>query len=155
MSGTKILVLHLKEIIRAVVFTVFGIILLFAIIYFFIAQDQPATPEASLSYSPSEEISLSTFIAGTYFAEIPLNFESAGVEVTVTENEIVNIVLTELSDNHQTFYPLLSPTLYSLAQEIIESQSLEVTMSYENAVTSTLLVDAISRALHEATLSES
>lgn len=152
MSGTKILVLHIREIIRAVIFAVSGLILIFAIIYFFIAQDQTATPEVSLGYSPPEEkTSVTTFVPGTYFAEIPLNIDSAGVEVTVTENEIISIALTELSDIHETFYPLLAPTMYSLAKEIIESQSLDITMSSENAVTSTLLVNAISRALHDAT----
>jgi len=151
MSGTKILVLHLKEIIRGAAFIFFGLILIFAIVYFFFSQNQSATPETPLSYSPpEEERSVNAFVPGTYFAEIPLNISPVSVEVTVTENEIVNIVLTELSDTHLTFYPLLTPTMYAIAQEIIENQSLDITISSETSVTSNLLVNAISRALDEA-----
>lgn len=157
MSGTKILVLHIKEIIRGITFIFFGLTLIFTIIYFLFSQNQNVAPENPSTYSPPEDehsvhTSVHTFVPGTYFAEIPLNTSPAGVEVTVTENEIVNIALTDLSDAHQTFYPLLTPTMYTLAQEIIESQSLDVTVSSENSVTSGLLVNAISKALGEASV---
>lgn len=153
MSGTKFLVLHLKEIIKAGALALVGLILLIAIIYFFMPKEQSSSPQVLVdnsSNSSDSSDSALTFIPGTYSSQIPLNNSPASVEVTVTENEITNIALSQLTETQELFYPLLTPTMNTLSQEIIDSQSLNITSSVENSVTNQVLVNAISKALHEA-----
>lgn len=150
MTGTKILVFNAKQLIKGATYAIVGIIMLIAIIYFFMPKGEDASSQSLLEYLPNTLESGFAFTPGTYLSEISLNNKPATVEVTVTENEIVSIALGELTESHHLFYPLLMPTMNEIAQEIIESQSLNITKFQDNAVTSQILINAISRALDEA-----
>ena len=135
MTGTKILVLHIRQIIKAALFITGIVLLLFILMFFFLGRDSATQ---------------SVFNPGTYTAQITLNYKPAQIEVTVTEDEITNIVLNPLSENQEIFYPLLMSTTEAIAGEIIENQSLSIVSSYENITTSKVVINAISRALEMA-----
>jgi len=143
MTGTRIFVFHVRQIIKASAFVVVGLIALASLLYFIVARDSVG----STAYA--EEPGL--FVPGTYHAEVLLGYKHANVAVTVTEDEITSIVLEELTQNQEILYPLLRPTMYGIAQEIIENQNLYISSNFENAVTSQVLMNAIARALEQGT----
>ena len=143
MNRPRIFVFHIKQIIKASAFIIIGLLVLVSLVYFFFQRDDGSVPVARYD-------NYQLFLPGTYRAKVTLSYRPVYVEVTVTEDEITRILLEPLSENQEVFYPLLSPTMDNIAQEIIYSQSLNVTSTYENATTSRVLVNAISRALYEA-----
>lgn len=133
----KIIVVQLKEVIRTAAFAIIGLILIILLIYFFIPKDN--SPAAI--YTP-----------GTYSSEIILHSNPVLVSVTVSGDEIEMIELLNMQASQGSFYPLFEPTLDELAKEIIETQSLEVSASTDTAVTSSILLEAVSNALSKAEL---
>lgn len=138
MGGTKIIVLKLKEIIKTALIVIAGIILILLLIKFFLPKDKDNAGE-SVRYMP-----------GTYTAEIYLSKGSADVEVTVSEDKITKVVLKNIDESQEVFYPLLKPTMEIIASEILETQSLTVDIPSENTVTGQVLVGAIEEALEKA-----
>lgn len=136
MTGTKILVLHIRQIVKGLLVGVGLVLLLFLILIFFFGNNESQTSRV--------------FNPGTYTAYINLNYKPATLEVTVTEDEITSIILTPLSDNQEVFYPLLTPTALEIVEDILMTQNLEINATYENAATSKVVVNAISRALELA-----
>ncbi len=61
----------------------------------------------------------------------------------------------DVSEALETMYPLMEPALESLAEQICSTQSLEgLTYASENQYTSQVLLDAVSRALDKAAVTE-
>ena len=143
--GPKIFVFHVSQIIKITTFVVIGLIVLFSLIFYFTSRSADSTPTAMYTQENAGQ-----FIPGTYRAKVYLSYLPVFVEVTVTEEEIVSIVFEELTDNQLVFYPLLEPTIERITYEIVSSQDLQVTSTYEDAVTSKLVFSAVYRALNEA-----
>jgi len=135
MGGTKIVVLQLKEIIKTAVFTIIGIGLIVLLIYMFIPKEEK---EAAL-YNP-----------GTYSAEIILHNNPVSIEVTVNENEIVDIKMLNMNQTQEVFYPLFDTALEQIQQDIINNQSTDINPSTDISVTGQILIDAVDNALEQA-----
>lgn len=129
--GTKIVVIKFKELLKKAVLFIVGILIIGILIYIFI----PKGKEQAL-YKP-----------GTYCAEIILHSSPVRVDVTVNENEILDIQMTELAESQAVFYPLMKDTAKEVAEEIIEKQSLEITASADKEMTTKIIVDAVRSAL--------
>ncbi len=159
-SKTKIVVLHMKELIYTGIFVVLGILLLIFLILLFVpgAESEDTTLPDS-SPSPTETASLdstasgtSLYIPGIYNTELVLNDQIINVEVIVDRSQITSIKLVNLSEAVSTMYPLLQPTFEYLTNQICENQSLEnVSYSQESKYTSLVLLEAIRKALEKAT----
>ena len=159
-SKTKIVVLHMKEIIYTGIFLVLGIILLIFLILLFVpdstSETQPdaqPTPTSEASPTPDASVSSSSlYIPGLYNTELVLNDQVINVEVIVDQSQITSLKLVNLSDAVTTMYPLLQPTFDSLATQICEKQSLEdITYEQESKYTSLVLLEAIRKAVEKAT----
>lgn len=139
-AKTKILVFRMREIIYTAIFAVLGIILLVLLFFMFLpAAKEPAT---------QEKASVPKYIAGVYTSPVSLNGSTIDVEVVVDETHINSIRLVNLSDTVTTMYPLVSPTLDTIASQVCQNQSLEnITYPSESKYTSEILIDAISEAL--------
>ena len=73
------------------------------------------------------------------------------MEVTVDSDEIRAIRLVNLDEAVTTMYPLMEPTLESLAAQILESQSTEgITYTDSTKYTSYVLLQAVQAALDKA-----
>ncbi|MDR1067513.1 MAG: hypothetical protein LBL35_08830 [Clostridiales bacterium] len=140
MSGSTIMVLNLKEIIKKLVLIGVGVVVVALII---VALAQKKTRD-----NPDEETSYYT--PGTYYSEIILHNKPALVSVTVDEMDIIAISLENMSETQEVFYPLLRPTLELLSERIVETQSLDLTLGEENVMTETILMGAIRSALSQA-----
>lgn len=144
-SRTKIIVLHMKEIIYTVLFAAFVILL--AILLFIMFRSKQ-TKEAT---ETAAEVSSNLYVPGVYSATVALNDTSFDVQVTVDANHINSIELVNTNETVETMYPLMEPSLDSLAEQIIETQSTEnITSAEESKYTSALLLDAVRTALAKA-----
>ncbi len=144
MSGkTKIVVLHMKEVVYTILFLILAILL--AVILFFMfgsKKDEGASSPSASIYQP-----------GVYTSSISLNDNSFDVEVTVDSNRIKAIRMVNLSESTTAMFPLMEPTLDTLASQIYITQSVDnISYSENNKYTSLLLLNAISDAVGKATI---
>ncbi len=141
-SKTKIVVLHLKELLYTGIFLALGILFIILLVIMFLPgggqkQDAPQTQNA--------------YVPGVYTTSIQLGGSSVDIEVIVDENRINSLRLNTLDEAVATMYPLIEPSFDELAEQIEANQSLEgITYSDDNRYTSQLLLDAISRSLEKA-----
>ena len=143
-SKTKIVVLHLKELIYTAIFAVLGILLILLLVFMFLPDSKNKTTKETMKYT-----------AGVYTSSIQLNDNAIDVEVMVDDNHINSISLVNLDETTAAMYPLMQPALDNLSQQIYEKQSLE-NISYEddNQYTSMVLLKAIQAALDKAAVTE-
>ena len=142
-SKTRIVVLHLKELIYTGIFAVLGILFLLLLIIMFLP-GKSQTPEGGGEESDR-------FVPGKYTTSVILGNSSIDVEVVVDANNINSIRLVNLDEAVTTMYPLMEPALNDLAIQICEKQSLEdISYSEDNKYTSQVLLEAISSALEKA-----
>lgn len=138
-SKTRIVVLHMKEIIYTLIFVALGILLILLLTFMFF-------PRNKTSASNKEK-----YVPGVYTSTVTLNNTSLEVEVTVDSSHINSIRFSNLDDSVTTMYPLIQPTLEDIAVQICESQSLEnISYSSDNPYTSQIIINAIEKALEKA-----
>jgi len=138
-SKTKIVVLHMKEIIYTAVFLVLGILLIILLAFMFL-------PEKEKNTSDSPQ-----YVPGIYTSTVTLNNTDLEVEVTVDSTHINAIRFSNLDESVTTMYPLALPALESIAEQVYETQSLEnIALSEENPYTSQMILNAIETALKKA-----
>ncbi len=139
-SKTKIVVLHMKEVIYTGIFLVLAVVLA-VVLFLMFGKGNKADPASADAI----------YHAGVYTTPITLNDNTFDVEVTVDEDHINSISLVNLSETTTAMYPLMEPALEALSSQICASQSTEnITYSEENKYTSMLLLDAINQALDKA-----
>lgn len=144
-SKTKIVVLHMKEVIYTAIFLLLAVVTIVLLVVMFGGRDKRDSQSASAS--GTENI----YTPGVYTASIELNGNSFDVQVTVDKDHINSIELINLSEVATAMYPLMEPTLEDIASQIYTSQSTEnITYSDDNKYTSMLLLDAIQSALAKA-----
>lgn len=142
-SKTRIVVLHMKEVIYTIVFVVLAIILGVVLFLMF-------GPGKNKAASASAEAS-AQYKAGVYRSSVKLGENTFDVEVTVDTDRIKSIGLVNLSESTTAMFPLMEPALDSLASQIYTTQSLDnIAYSEDNKYTSMMLMDAISSALKKA-----
>ena len=137
-SKTKIIVLHMREIIYTVVFAVL------ALLFFMFGPKKEEKKTSGQTYTP-----------GTYSSSLTLNNTDLEVEVTVDSSKINSIRFTNLSESVTAMYPLIQPTLEEIADQVYEKQSLEnISYSNDNPYTSQIIINAIQEALEKAAASK-
>ena len=138
-AKTKIIVLHMKEVIYTGIFLLLAVIL--AIVLFFMfgsGQKKSASADAKSLYKPG-------------ISSIDLNENTFDLEVTVDSDRVTSIRLVNLSESTAAMFPLMEPALESLASQIYTSQSLEnIQYSEDQKYTSMILLNAIETALKKA-----
>ncbi len=139
---TKIVVLHMKELVYTGIFVALGIILILLLIFMFMPDKDKKQKEQAV---------MSEYVAGVYSTSVMLNGSTFDVEVIVDEDTINSIQLKNISETVTTMYPLLEPSLEHIAQQIYVNQSTE-NVSYEedNKYTSMVLLNAIDESLKKA-----
>lgn len=143
-SKTKIVVLHMKEVIYTAIFLVLAILLLVLLFTMFGTQKKSGDTTCD---NTSEVL----YVPGVYTSTIELNGQTFDVEVSVDENHINSIALNNLSETATAMYPLMEPTLESLASQIYATQSTEnISFGDDNKYTSQILLQAINAALDKA-----
>ena len=142
-AKTKIVVLHMKELVYTAIFIVLALVLGGILLLMFgPGRGAETSGAASGKYQP-----------GVYTTSISLNDNTFDVQVTVDADRIKSIELVNLSESTAAMFPLMEPSLESLASQIYVNQSLDdIQYSEENKYTSLMLLDAIQSALKKAEL---
>ena len=114
-SKTKIIVLHMKEVIYTGIFLLLLVILgVLMFLMFGSGKSETASSDA-----------VSKYIPGVYRTSIHLNNNTFDMEVTVDQTQIKAIHLTNLSESTSAMFPLVEPVLDSLSSQIYSKQSLD------------------------------
>ena len=138
-SKTKIVVLHMKEIIYTAVFIALGIILIILLAFMFFPKKEKKVD------------SKGQYVPGIYTATISLNSTNLEVEVSVDSTHINAIRISNLDESIATMYPLVQPTIEYIAEQVYETQSLEnISYNKDSPYTSQLIINAIENALKKA-----
>ena len=148
-AKTKIVVLHLKELIYTGIFAVLGILFIVLLVIMFLPKDKESKKEKEPSSTAV------TYEPGTYSTSLSLNGSNVSIEVDVAESGITDLRLVNMDEAVTTMYPLVEPSFEDLTEQILEVQNLdEVTYADENRYTYMVLLDAIESALEQAKVSE-
>lgn len=176
-AKTKIVVLHMKELIYTAIFAALGILFIVLLIMMFLP-DKPESSGSAEKPAPTEDPasekgssrkdsdsgkgsasgnsssvsdSGSRYIPGIYTTELVLGNQSIDVEVIVDKNLITSIRMVNLNDAITTMYPLLEPTFESICKQVYELQTLEgITYSTDSKYTSLVLLESIKNSLDKA-----
>ena len=141
-AKTKIVVLHMKQII---IFGALGIFILLLVIIFLSFSGSKKTKDTEGA------VETMTYTPGIYTSTVKLSDSVVEVQVTVDADHINSIELVNLDEAVETMYPLVTPALEELSAQILEKQSLEgITYSPENQYTSVILYNAIATAIEKA-----
>lgn len=137
-SKTRIVVLHMKEIIYTAVFALLGILLIILLAFmFFPKQKNPEKQQRR-------------YVPGIYTSTITLNNTTLEVEVSLDSSHINAIRFTNLDESVATMYPLAQPTIEYIAEQIYETQSLEnIAYSEDSPYTSQVILNAIEDAIEK------
>lgn len=151
-SKTKIVVLHMKEVVYTAIFLVLAVIMI-VVLFLMFGSNKDSKTSSNLFDGSSPSVQ---YVSGVYTSMIELNNNTFDVQVTVDSNHINSIELVNLSESTAAMYPLIQPTLEKLASQIYTSQSLEnIIYEDESKYTSMLLMRAITSALNKAKVKSS
>lgn len=153
-AKTKIVVLHMKELIYTAIFAALGILFIVLLVMMFLPDKEntsaPAPEEDAVTTS-----SAALYIPGVYTTELVLGNQTIDVEVIVDKDSITSIRMVNLNDAVTTMYPLLEPAFDSICSQVYELQTLEgVTYSSDSKYTSLVLLEAIQNSLDKAAASQ-
>ncbi len=108
------------------------------------------TPTANTA---NNVITQHTYTPGVYTASVALDGNPVDVQVTVDKHNINCIELVQVSDAVTTMYPLIETNFNDIATRVIENGStLNITVGSDNKYTSSLLLNAIQKALDKCTV---
>ena len=143
-AKTKIVVVHMRNLILTGVLLGIGILLLLMSLTICLSQERKKDDTASTQ----------SYIPGVYSSSVKLNDTAIDVQVTVDENNINSVALINLNDTVETMYPLVKPAMEDLQNQILEKQSTSnIDYSENSQYTSKVLLNAIDDALSKAKLS--
>lgn len=143
-AKTKIVVLHMKELIYTAIFVGLGILLIMLLLFMFLPKKDKDNSVETMKY-----------VAGVYTSSILFNDSALDVQVIVDENKIKSISLVNLNETVATMYPLVEPALEEVADQIIKTQSVEnISYQADNQYTTIMLLNAVENALEKAEINE-
>lgn len=142
-ANTKILIFKAKELIYTIIFVVLGILLLLLLLLMFL-------PDRS-EQNTQELTETASYIPGVYTSTVQLGDSVLEVQVTVDSDRICDVSIANLNDTVTTMYPLLTPALEEINQQLPEiTNPDEITYSTDSQYTSVILSQAIKHALEQA-----
>jgi len=137
MGSARIYVVQLREILKMLLFALVGLAIILLLIYFFAPKEKET--EVTELYVP-----------GTYSAAIMVKEGPITVDVIVTEKEIVSVTLRNLTEAHETLYPLLKPAMAQISEDVVKAQGTDVAIPDHFSVTGATLLTAVKQALTQA-----
>ena len=139
-SRTKIVVLHMKEIIYTAIFAALGILLIILLFIMFRPDRDAGSANTGKQYAP-----------GIYTSTLTLNNTNLEVEVAVDSTRINSIRFSNLDETVTTMFPLIQPAIEDIAEQVYETQSLDdISLSEDAPYTSQIILDAIKEAAGKA-----
>lgn len=154
MSGkTKILVLHMKEVIYTGIFIFLGLIFLILLAIMFLPDNGNQGTPSETTETTDTEIgqSAASYIPGIYSATIEVSGNSIELQVIIEESGITDVSFSHLDESIETMYPLFTPVLDNIASQLRSGIALEdITYEDSQKYTTTVLSEAIMEVLEIA-----
>lgn len=143
-AKTKIVVLHMKELIYTLIFVGLGILLVVLLLFMFMPRGEKEETVPTMNY-----------VAGVYTSSVMLDGKAVDVQVIVDESRIQSVSMVNLDETVTTMYPLVEPAFADIAEQVVKNQSTDgITYQAENRYTSAVLLNAIENALAKARILE-
>ena len=140
-SRTKIVVLHMKEIIYTAIFAALALLVIVLLIFMFGTGKKRQRRKKTKNSTRPE----------TYTSTLTLNNTNLEVEVSVDAYKINSIRFSNLDETVTTMFPLIQPAIEEIAEQIYETQSPDsITLSEDTPYTSQLILDAVSEAVEKS-----
>ncbi|SFQ43844.1 hypothetical protein SAMN02910358_02113 [Lachnospiraceae bacterium XBB1006] len=134
---TRLIVLHMKEVMYTIVFVALFFVLL--ILLFLMFQSDKSDKQKA------------AYVPGIYSAPLAMKEGGVEVEVVLDANRINAIRFHQLSEEVATMYPLMQPCLDTISQQIYETQDLKkVKVGKDGSYTSHMILKAIHKAVNQA-----
>lgn len=151
-ANTKIVILKAKELIYTIIFVILGILLLLLLLYMFLPGKKNAKPEDDAAISGESEVTeTGAYIPGVYTSTVQLGESTLEIQVTVDSEHINDVTITNLNETVTTMYPLLTPALDEIREQLPELASIDdLKISADSQYTSVILTQAIKNALQQA-----
>ena len=105
-SRTKIVVLHMKEIIYTAIFAALALLVIVLLIFMFGTGKKDSAVKNEKQYTP-----------GTYTSTLTLNNTNLEVEVSVDAYKINSIRFSNLDETVTTMFPLIQPAIEEIAEQ--------------------------------------
>lgn len=102
-SKTRIVVLHMKEVIYTAIFLLLGLLMIILLLIMF----GPSKDKETASSVQTTSALTGQYLPGVYSTAIELNDNTFDVQVTVDSNHINSIELVNLSESTAAMYPLM------------------------------------------------
>jgi hypothetical protein len=151
MKGPKIIVFHIRQLLRTGAFVLAGLVVILLLIWALMPKsDGGAAPSANLGGLQPGGGEDALFIPGEYSSYIVLDSTPVYVTVAVDHDRITDVRLANLLETQEQMYPLFRPVMETLKADILEYQTTEVTLPAEVTQTGQVLLDAINIALSQA-----
>ena len=153
---TKILVLHMKEVIYTGIFIFLGLIFLILLAVMFLPRQSSTTSSPSSTEATTESVqspnpSTGEYTPGIYTATLEVSGNSLEMQVIIEQTAITDVSYTQLDETIETMYPLFTPVLESIALQLQSGVDLE-NITYEDSqkYTAGVLLQAIEQVLETA-----
>lgn len=144
MSKTKIVVVHLKEIIYTALFVALGVLLIILLVFMFLNKGDDATPTMAKDL----------YIPGVWNSTIMLNDTALNLEVVVDKDHIKSVRIVNIDEAIATMYPLVESSLDRIEEELCNGVDIDsIELSDDSKYTENLLLDAIKMTLAKARVS--
>ena len=139
-SKTHIIILHMREIVYTIIFSILAILLIILLIYMFGQKDSTETMSGTVSFTP-----------GTYTTSLTLEDQQIDIQIVVEEEGITAVTLLNPELDILSRYPLIKTCIEDISAQLANGTSLtDITHTDANQYTMTLLLDAINNALQKA-----
>lgn len=141
-SKTRIIILHMKEIIYTVLFILFALIMIFLFLYMFFLKD---------SVAPGKQPTEPTYTPGVYTSSILLGDRPVSLSITVDSHHINSITASPLEESVTAMYPLLESCLENITAQLTSGVPIDqVVYDKSSQYTASILLEAIDNALKKA-----
>ncbi len=157
MSGkTKILVLHMREVIYTGIFIFLGLIFLILLAVMFLPRQSASTSSSPAAEGTTESVadhnaSSSKYMPGIYTAALEVSGSNLEMQVIVEQTGITDVSFTQLDETIETMYPLFTPVLESIALQLQSGVDLKaITYEESQKYTANVLLKALEEVLETA-----
>jgi len=148
-AKTKIIVLHMKEVILAGILSAILLLLLTLTALLLFHGQSSENSSGALQDNVQKNV---IYRPGVYKTEVVLGGRSIDVETVLEQDRISSIRLVNQDEAITTMYPLLIPSMQHICDQVYETQSLEaVTIDPGTKYTSMVLLEAIRNCLEKGT----
>ncbi len=166
MSGkTKIFVLHMREVIYTGIFIFLGLIFLILLAIMFLPKktavdSSSMSTEGSISSTESapgpgtaSDVASSgtVYTPGIYSATLEVSGSTMEMQLIIEQNGISEVSFSRLDETIETMYPLFTPVLDSISEQLKNGTALEdITYEDSQKYTASILLDTIEQVLETA-----